>query len=714
MLPPSGPARLVFAIALVVAVIAFAIAAGLARADRQARLETTQAWLSGIQAEAAAAADSLSDDMRQLTDLADALVAELQSGALPTERIEDRLEALVKAHPYVFGVGVMFRPHAYAADRRLYAPYIVKRNGQHRLVWVDEVYDYTRPGHAWYQQGTRRPGWLEPFFGQASQSMLAVYCTPFRLPASQRRRQDIETDGTVCIDYSIEDMWALVGALDLGDTGYAMVLTDRSTFVAHPRRDYVRQGLTLLELAERLGDPTLRRLAERSREGQHGAIAHSSEFTGQDSWIFHGPIAATHWSLAVVAFTDEIPLDLTLHKYRQILITIALIVGATGLVALVVAYRLGAEAMLWSGSLAIALLFLLGVIHIWVLEFAESGRDPPGAVMLVDRAGIESYLDGYAEESQLQRLDAPLRIPTGIFLQAIRFESPHDFIVTGLVWQHYQLPEHDHLTRGVFFPEAIPDQDVLEELFRFRDGENEVVGWFFKTTVHQPSDHSRFPIDVKTLRLRVWHPDMTGNIVLVPELAAYRLIHPTSLPGMEPGFRLPGWQLERSFFAYRFHDYRSDFGIRGIAHTGGFPELTYHVTLRRNITDAFISNQIPLFVAAIMLFAMLMIDTRVQTRASLHGFNTATVLATAAAIFFIILLAHIDIRSRYAAEQIMYLEYFYFITYFTIVAISINAFMLTASNDLPFFHYRDNLIPKLLFWPLLHGAFFVVTVYVFL
>ncbi|MBB3190573.1 PDC sensor domain-containing protein [Halomonas cerina] len=714
MLPPPGPARLVFAIALVVAVTTFAIAAGLARVDHSARTETTQNWLSGIRAEATVAAESLSGDMRHLSDLADALVAELESGTLPTDRIESRLQAMVGAHPYVFGVGVMFRPHAYAADRRLYAPYIVKRNGQHRLVWVDEVYDYTHPEHAWYHQGTTHAGWLEPFFGQASQAMLALYCAPFRLPEPQRRRPELETDGTVCIDYSIEDVWALVGALDLGDTGYAMVVTDQGTFVSHPRRDYVRQGLTLLDLAERLDDPSLRQLAEQASDEQRGTIAHTSELTGQASWIFHDPIAASDWTLAVVAFIDEIPLDRARHKYRQILITIALVVGASGLVVLLVAYRLGSEPVLWSGSLAIAVLFLLGVVNIWALEFAEVGRDPPGAVMLVDRAGIASYLDDYVEESRLQRLGDPLRVPTGIYLESIRFETPHDFVVTGFAWQRYRRPDQDHLTRGIFFPDSVPEQDVREELYRFRDGDHEVVGWFFKTTLHQPSDHSRFPIDVKTLRLRIWHPDMTRNAVLVPELSAYRLIHPTALPGMKPGFRLPGWQLERSFFAYRFHDYRSDFGIRGNALMGGFPELTYHLTLRRNITDAFISNQIPLFVAAIMLFAMLMIDTREQARASLHGFNTATVLATAAAIFFIILLAHIDIRSRYATEQIMYLEYFYFITYFTIVAISINAFMLTASNDLPFFHYRDNLIPKLLFWPLLHGAFFVVTVYVFL
>lgn len=714
MLPPSGPARLVFTTALIAAVIAFAIAASLIGADRSARRQTTEQWLASLQAQVETAAESLSADMRRLSDLADTLAAELARGDLPVGGIEPRLEDMVKHHPAIYGVGVMFRPFAYSPERRLYAPYIVKRNGTHRLVWVDEVYDYTRPGHDWYQQGTAQAGWLEPFFGEASQAMLTVYCVPFRLPEAQRRRDDIATDGTVCIDYSIEDVWNLVGALDLGETGYAVVLTDQGTFVSHPRRDYVRQGLTLYDIAERLGDPVLQQVARRATALRSGTIAHSNELTGQDSWILYDPIPAPHWSLAVVAFTAEVPLAFGDHKRRQILITIAAITGASGLIVLLAAYRLDAPPMLWSGSLAIALLFLFGVVRLWTVEFADAGRDPPGAVMLVDRAGIESYLDGYVEDTRRQHRPAPFEVPTGLFIQAIRFQTAHDFVITGFAWQRYTVPDHAALRRGVFFPDAIPEQDIREELYRLREGDSEVIGWYFKTTIHQPFDYSRFPIDIKTLRLRVWHPDVARHVVLVPEVAAYRLIHPTALPGLEPHFRLPGWQLQRSFFAYRFHDYRSDLGVRGNARGGDFPELTYNVTLLRNITDAFISNQIPLFVAAIMLFAMLMIDTRETNRASLYGFTTATVLATAAAIFFIILLAHIDVRRRYAVEEIMYLEYFYFITYFTIVAVSINAFMLTALNENRFFHYRDNLIPKLLFWPLLHGAFFVVTVYVFL
>ncbi len=119
MFPPAGPARRIFTTALVVAVIAFAIAAGLIGVDRSARLQATEEWLARIQAEAETAAESLDADLRHLSGLADELAAELESGELSVTRIEARLEALVAQHPYVFGGGVMFRPYVYAHGRRL-------------------------------------------------------------------------------------------------------------------------------------------------------------------------------------------------------------------------------------------------------------------------------------------------------------------------------------------------------------------------------------------------------------------------------------------------------------------------------------------------------------------------------------------------------------------------------------------------------------------
>ncbi|WP_181919285.1 cache domain-containing protein [Alkalilimnicola ehrlichii] len=685
-------------------------AALFAWADYRTRVLATESWFERFQAQAAVAAEQLDEDLVRLSAIADDLALDLSLGEVPLDQLEARLAEVVEQNPYLFGVVVAFSPEAEPLSGQLYAPYWVKRDDRHRLIQIEDFYDYTDAD--WFRAGIRSAGWINPFFGEASQTMVSGYCAPFQLPGSAPAVDGVH-DGTVCVDYSLEDVRELVTALDLGPTGYAFVISSDGQFVSHPQRSYVRQGLTLQALATQLRDPQLRRLAERATDLRSGAIAYSNELTGQDAWIFFSPIPVPQWSLAVVAVYDEVPLNLTHHKRSQIVVTIGLVLGLCAVLVALASYRLYSQRVLWGSSVGIALVFLIGIVRIWSVEFVEVGRDPPDSVMLVDSTAMENYLADYRRQLEEHSIGEPLLVPTGVYIEAIRFETPHDFVVSGIIWQRYESPEHDDLERALFFPDAVPDKDVLRPLFRFRDGNDEVIGWFFKTTLHQPTDYTRFPIDVRNLQLRVWHPDMERGVVLVPALGDYSLLHPTALPGLEAGFALPGWQVFRSFFAYRFFDYRVSFGISEIAKDGDFPELTYNIVVRRNLTDAFISNQVPLFVAAIMLFAMLMIDTRRQEQASLYGFTTSRVLGTAAAIFFIILLAHIDIRRRYVAEQIMYIEYFYFITYFAIVAIAINAFMLAGPHYSRFFHYKDNLIPKLLYWPLLHGGFFFVTVLIF-
>lgn len=60
---------------------------------------------------------------------------------------------------------------------------------------------------------------------------------------------------------------------------------------------------------------------------------------------------------------------------------------------------------------------------------------------------------------------------------------------------------------------------------------------------------------------------------------------------------------------------------------------------------------------------------------------------------------------RYVASSLalVYIEYFYLIMYGAILLFALNAdiFSLGREDRWAFLHYQDNLIPKILFWPLL-------------
>ncbi len=117
----------------------------------------------------------------------------------------------------------------------------------------------------------------------------------------------------------------------------------------------------------------------------------------------------------------------------------------------------------------------------------------------------------------------------------------------------------------------------------------------------------------------------------------------------------------------------------------------------------------PLMTVSALLFAVLMTVSADPDKAALLGFNTSEVVAVCSALFFVVMLAHIQLRQQFAGARIVYLEYFYFIVYLAVVGVTVNSYLFSIGRPWIVLQYRDNLVPKMLFWPLLLGSGTVVT-----
>ncbi|MFN7556425.1 hypothetical protein, partial [Microcystis sp.] len=62
---------------------------------------------------------------------------------------------------------------------------------------------------------------------------------------------------------------------------------------------------------------------------------------------------------------------------------------------------------------------------------------------------------------------------------------------------------------------------------------------------------------------------------------------------------------------------------------------------------------------------------------------------------------------------IIYFDYFYFILYIMILLVAINAILFASNIKLDWIHYKNNLIPKLLYWPTNLALLLLVTMLVF-
>lgn len=305
-------------------------------------------------------------------------------------------------------------------------------------------------------------------------------------------------------------------------------------------------------------------------------------------------------------------------------------------------------------------------------------------------------------------------IPTGVFLQSLKFNNATEVNITGYIWQKYDksvfenIPTDQDVPVGFILPEAVDSGNNLGPQQAYRrpiNDQEEVIGWYFESTLKQRFNYQKYPLDHKTVWIRIWGKDFARRNVLVPDLNAYKSTQSGEAFGFDNNIVLGDWEVEETFFDFKTPHYDMDFGLgKPLPET---PELYFNVVLRREFLGAFIVNLVPLLISAILLFATLLTITARAGQADIFGFNTSGVLGVCSALFFVVLLAHIQIRQEFPGSGIIYIEYFYLAMYTALLGVAMDAYLFTHdkySKQFKFIHLEDNLIPKLIFWPTLLGA----------
>jgi hypothetical protein len=363
---------------------------------------------------------------------------------------------------------------------------------------------------------------------------------------------------------------------------------------------------------------------------------------------------------------------------------------------------------LWTLSIVFSILCALAVLAIWIVltlaPFPQGSGEP-----VLSQGDLDHYLATQPSPTSAQ---PRILIPTGVFIQSIEFTAAFDPVVSGYVWQVYGPGVPADVARGVILPDGSDVQ--LTESYRVIQGDEQVVGWSFRATLRQQFVYDQYPFDRHYLWVRIDPADLTHNVVLTPDFASYTTMRPEALPGVQPTFIIENWDVRQTFFSYHTHAYNTNLGIQNSTRQTNYPELYYNVGLSRQEITAFITYVIPPVVASIMLFGILILTTRRREQRETAGWSTTSVLAYTAALFFVIIISHVNLRQQVSASGIIYLGYFYFLTYLAILFVSINAVVFILAGERWLIQRDDNLISKLLYWPLLTFALLLITIAVFI
>ena len=376
------------------------------------------------------------------------------------------------------------------------------------------------------------------------------------------------------------------------------------------------------------------------------------------------------------------------------------------------------KANCWKISNFISLLFIVIIGLLW---FNMTKKYKPNINQLTNQAEVEQYLSDHFPNLPQKR------IPTAVFIQSLKFDSSSQIGLTGYISQIYPRSVYkdipgEEIPVGFIFPEAVESGSNIEPTFAYRDqikDNKEVIVWYFEATLKQKFDYSKYPFDHKTVWIRFWSKDFLRNTILVPHFDSYKSTGVGEAFGYDENIVLGQWDLLETFFDFHKQDYNTNFGIYGEASQNNQPELYFNIVIKRRFLNSFVVYIIPLLIIASLAFATLLMMTKDEKQASAHGINTSGVIGVCSGLFFLVLLSQVQIREQFAGSNIVYVEFFYPLMYITLLGVSANSYIFThksTEKNLAFkwIHYEDNIIPKLLYWPVLLGSATIISAVVLL
>jgi oligopeptide transport system substrate-binding protein len=660
-----------------------------------------QALAYGLQ-QTARVQDEINAEFVAQMAVVDAIAADLTSGQLPYENLSARLRSETERKANVYGLGAAFEPYRYNATLKLFGPYYHKDDtGQFIRTQAEETNDYTNRidhNNIWYYQTVEQatPHW-HVYYDRSTRSILVKYAAPFFILDANTQEKSVA--GVIYIDHSLDTIKLFMRSIDVGQEGYTMLVADTGTIVVHPDVAFVNktmeQVVSEFNLPAYLVEDTQKAIAGEAVDRESISLKGS-----QPTWMFSRPLVAQGWFITVVIKQDaNAPSPEYIvreHLWIGLLISIALL-SITDL--LLRQQKVGHRA-LWGMAVMTAVVLTGYVCYIWGTIHSYPSR-PPKESILVNQANEDEIANPLDDEAKLLNQTTPIRIPTGILIKTISVD-PLSTSISGYVWQKYPANLNADVTRGFRFPDDLSGANV-EEVYRFTKGDVETIGWFFIVTLKQEFDTHRYPLDQANIIVKIWPGELDDNLLLVPDFVAYESTAPSERPGLAEDLVLAGWKIQRSYFSFVDETFNTDMGSTVAIQPNRLPSLTFNVHATRNLLSPIIAYCITAIVVASMLFGIQMVDIE----------TPYNVLANASALFFIVAITHVGLRSALNASGVVYLEYIFILQYVFILLGAINGLLYYGSKRKDWIHFGHNLIPRLAYWPVFLILLLAITLGIF-
>jgi hypothetical protein len=362
---------------------------------------------------------------------------------------------------------------------------------------------------------------------------------------------------------------------------------------------------------------------------------------------------------------------------------------------------------LWGTSVLVTLSLSLLILSKWC-SVHDNYR--PNDIQLTTKESSIKYLKEHFSVNNKERYHNVPYTPVGVYIDSLKFKSPNDVVVSGYLWQFIKHEDESKVDRGIIFPDAI-GKIKMDPAYEYPSQDGKTFGWYFEANLRQPFVYKDYPLDHKTVWIRIWPKDFLSDHILLPSLDSYDSTGEGDVFGISKDIVLDGWDINESYFDYMEASFDTDFGAHENLPRKHVPVLTFNIVLNRQLFNAFFLNITLLLVIMTLLFSVLTMFTRDDKLIDVYDFSVGSVIGACAGLFFTILLAHIDLRSSFSGDGIVYLEYFYLLAYFFILGVAGTAYFFAHDKRRGAgVFYKDGIILKLAYWPLYMLISYIFTI----
>ncbi len=628
------------------------------------------------------------------------------SNEYTTAQIEKIIKESALSIQEIQGVTACYEPDAFSSTQRLYCPYYNK--GSRTYIQVEDSYDYSviGKGTAWYTS-VRDNGakWVEPYFANAAQDWYVDFGIPFYYNTGPKKGK---IRGTITMSFVCSGFKNLIHNLSLGKTGYGLITSTGGTFLAHPINEYI--GTTKLDtIIQQEKNPQMAKAFQAILDGKTGRIEFYDKAQDDQVLFYYDKIPTSDWGIGLMFLKSDLLSDSTELNHRYIKISLIFSLLFLTLLAIYFNKDYLDRREIWVLSILSSIFLLANIVLVASLQHSTNqsyslNENPP----ITDLATLDRFVDQQHYRSEELKIPKVIPVPTGIYVQRMEFQDSYNLNIGGTIWQKYPLDIAKKVKTGFTLPQMSPfaEASYIEEAYRKeiapKEGEDGylLIGWDFRVTLRLNFEYANFPLDKRHINIEILPLDNNDNLIFVPDLASYNYTNPSKKSGLNHKIEISGSEVLESFFNYSIESYDADFGygIKGIFEK--VPVLHFNVQLRRKLLNAFVTYLIPIFVVLFMMFILINSTNKSEEKQG--------VIESMAAFAFVLVFSHIDMRKEIVTADLIYIEFFYFVTYLLIVITTYNLVTYSKMNS-KIFNFNDNQIFKAIFFPLFYILILIIT-----